>query len=53
MDPSLSNEFLAASNGISIVRREDDELIIFTAIDEATKAWLNTLHYIWGLCKYD
>lgn len=52
MDQTLSNEFLAGSNGIAIIRREDDELIIFTSIDEATRSWLNSLHYIWNLCKY-
>ncbi|XP_043463266.1 exonuclease mut-7 homolog [Leptopilina heterotoma] len=51
MDQTLTNEFLAGSNGISIIRREDDELIIFTSIDEATRSWLNSLHYIWNLWK--
>lgn len=50
----MANDFLAGHNGISIIRQSDDgELALFSTIDEATKTWLNALHYIWGLCTYD
>ena len=49
----MMSDFLDGNNGISIIRQSDDgELALFSTIDEATKAWLNTLHYIWGLCMY-
>ncbi|XP_033222411.1 exonuclease mut-7 homolog isoform X2 [Belonocnema kinseyi] len=52
MDQAMANDFLAGHNGISIIRQTDDgELALFSTIDEATKTWLNSLHYIWGLWK--
>lgn len=37
----------------NVVRMEENvvDLSYYTSIDEATKSWLNSLNYAWGLCK--
>ncbi|XP_015586273.1 exonuclease mut-7 homolog [Cephus cinctus] len=36
---------------ISYKQEYDSDLALFTEIDDPTKLWLNSLHYIWGLWK--